>query len=63
GDAEGLAATLRKLAKNPEIVAKWAERTGWVGKFSRDRVLPQFEAVLASAGSDDFHLRSSNKLI
>ncbi|MEO7797933.1 MAG: glycosyltransferase, partial [Opitutaceae bacterium] len=63
GDAEGLAETLRKLANDREVVRKWSDRTCWVGKFSRDRVLPQFEAVLASAASDDFHPRSSRKLI
>jgi colanic acid biosynthesis glycosyl transferase WcaI len=52
GDAEGLAAVLSKLAGSPDLVRQWSARTGWVRRFSRDSVLPQFEAVLVSVASN-----------
>ena len=48
GDAIGLARTLRTAAADPHRLAEWGGRTNWVRIFSRDRVLPEFEAVLAS---------------
>jgi colanic acid biosynthesis glycosyl transferase WcaI len=54
GDADGLAATLRRIARSRETAKSWAEKVQWVQKFARGLVLPQFEAVLTSvaAGSN-----------
>jgi colanic acid biosynthesis glycosyl transferase WcaI len=54
GDAEALATRLGRLAASRDVLQRQAKQTGWVRKFSRDHVLPQFEAVLASVASDGF---------
>jgi colanic acid biosynthesis glycosyl transferase WcaI len=51
GDAVGLASLLRQLAGSRELVGAWAKQTGWVRKFAREEVLPQFEAMLVKIAS------------
>jgi colanic acid biosynthesis glycosyl transferase WcaI len=49
GAAAGLAGILQKVAGDRDLLRKWSGQAKWVRKFSRERVLPEFEAVLASA--------------
>jgi colanic acid biosynthesis glycosyl transferase WcaI len=49
GAAEGLAEVLRKAAGDRNLLRQWSNQANWVRRFSRDRVLPEFEAVLSSA--------------
>lgn len=53
GAADELAETLSRAANDRDLLRKWATEANWVRKFSRDRVLPEFEAVLASAAPND----------
>ncbi|HEX2853315.1 MAG TPA: WcaI family glycosyltransferase [Opitutaceae bacterium] len=51
GDAAGLAGALQSAARERSRLERWAERTSWVQKFDRERVLPQFETMLAGVAS------------
>lgn len=49
GAADRLAEVLQKVAGDRDLLRKWSGEANWVRKFSRERVLPEFEALLASA--------------
>jgi colanic acid biosynthesis glycosyl transferase WcaI len=48
GNAPELAAVLRQAAGDRIQLNRWAERTRWIQKYARDRVLPRFEEALKS---------------
>lgn len=54
GDAAGLASELKRLAAEPETVARMRASTPWVQRFAADRVLADFEGrlrgLVAAAG-------------
>lgn len=58
GAADRLAELLRRLAGDRDLLARWSGQVNWVRKFSRERVLPEFEAVLASAAPNDSCFRT-----
>jgi colanic acid biosynthesis glycosyl transferase WcaI len=71
GNAAALTDGLRRVAGDRAQLAGWAERTHWVQKFARDRVLPRFEETLrmaaegrpltdASGGEDDSSINPSD---
>lgn len=52
GDAAELAALLRGLAMTRGQLAAWAGNTDWVRQYSREAILPRFEAMLRQAAHD-----------
>ena len=49
GDAAALAGILRDLGESRDQLEAWTVGTGWVQRFSRATILPQFEAMLGRA--------------
>ena len=63
GDVSGLAKVLNDLAATALPLASWAARTGWVGQFSRDIVLPRFEQILQSVAEGTAQLATKESQI
>lgn len=51
GNHAGLAAVLGLLGESRAQLREWAARTIWVRQFSRETILPRFEAMLLAAGN------------
>lgn len=63
GDAAGLCDLLSRLAESTEVIERWRANTSWVRRFSRDAVLPRFEAALLSAASTDEGRQARSPLV